>query len=74
MHAGRAVDRELARLSHISGPEVADPTFLAEIGAYLLGNAYRCGVPDDRIEHAGIMIRELIVVAARDTAELAAAN
>jgi len=47
---------------------------MAETGAYLLGNAYRCGVPDDRVEHAGMVIRDLMVVVARDPAQLAAAK
>ena len=54
--------------------KAADPTLLAETAAYLLGNAYRCGVPEDRIEHAGTVIRDLIVVAAWDTAEVVAAK
>jgi hypothetical protein len=61
-------------LASIHVAKAADPTLLAETAAYLLGNAYRCGVPDDRIEHAGTVIRDLIVVAARDTAELVAAR
>src|SRR5215831_14108835 len=48
-------------LVSINVAEAADPTLLAETGAYLLGNAYRCGMPDDRIEHAGTVIRDLIV-------------
>jgi hypothetical protein len=47
---------------------------LAETGAYLLGNAHRCGLADERVEHAGTGIRDLIVVAARDSAEAAAAE
>ena len=54
--------------------EAADPTLLVETAAYLLGNAYRCGVPDNRVEDAGTMIADLIVVAARDSAELAVAK
>jgi hypothetical protein len=54
--------------------EPADPTQLAETGAYLLGNAHRCGVADQRVEQAGTAIRDLIVVAARDSAEAAAAE
>ena len=54
--------------------EPADPTQLAETGAYLLGNARRCGVADARVEHAGTAIRDLIVVAARDSTEAAAAE
>jgi hypothetical protein len=40
----------------------------------LLGNAQRCGVADERVEHAGIAIRDLIIVAARDSAEATAAE
>ena len=52
----------------------ADPTLLAETGAYLLGNAYRCGVPAKRVKDAGKVIHGLIVVAARDSAEATAAE
>ena len=38
--------------------EPADPTQLAETGAYLLGNAHRCGVADERVAHAGTAIRD----------------
>jgi hypothetical protein len=48
--------------------EAADPTSLAETNAYLLGNAHRCGVADDRVEHAGAVVRDL------NTAELEAAK
>ena len=61
----------------LSGSAVAEPavpTQLAETGAYLLGNAHRCGVADERVEHAGTAIRDLIVLAARDSAEAAAAK
>jgi hypothetical protein len=54
--------------------EPAVPTQLAETGAYLLGNAHRCGVADERVEQAGTAIRDLIVLAARDSAEAAAAE
>ena len=54
--------------------EPANPTQLAETAAYLLGNAHRCGVADERVEHAETAIRDLIVVAARDTGEAAAAK
>src|SRR5215469_18400212 len=61
-------------LININVAEAADPTVLAETAAYLLGNASRCGVADDRVEHAGTVIHDLMVVAARDTAELVAAR
>ena len=54
--------------------EPANPTQLAETAAYLLGNAHRCGVADERVEHAGTAIRDLIVLAARDSAEAATAE
>ena len=61
-------------LSGSAVAEPANPTQLAETAAYLLGNAHRCGVADERVEPAGTAIRDLIVVAARDSAEAAAAE
>ena len=61
-------------LSGSAVAEPANPTQLAETAAYLLGNAHRCGVADERVEHAGTAIRDLIVVAAPDSAEAAAAE
>jgi hypothetical protein len=52
----------------------ANPTRIAETGAYLLGNAHRCGVTDDRVVRAGKVIRELIVAAADDAGEQTAAK
>ena len=52
----------------------ASPTRIAETGAALLGNAYRCGVADDRVVRAGKVIRELIVAAADDASEQTAAK
>jgi hypothetical protein len=52
----------------------ANPTRIAETGAYLLGNAHRCGVADDRVVHAGKVIRELIAAAADDVSEQTAAK
>src|ERR1700740_2649956 len=52
----------------------AHPTRIAETGAYLLGNAHRCGVADDRVVRAGKVIRELIVAAADDPGEQTAAK
>jgi len=61
-------------LSGSAVAEPANPTQLAETAAYLLGTAHRCGLADERVEHAGTAIRDLIVVAARDSAEAAAAE
>jgi len=52
----------------------ADSTRLAETGGFLLGNAHRCGVPTDRVEHAGQVIHDLIVAASYDPTEEAAAD
>jgi hypothetical protein len=48
-------------------------TRLAETGAFLLGNAYRCGVPAARVAHAAKVIQDLMVAAASDTTEEKAA-
>ena len=61
-------------LSGSAVAEPANPTQLAETAAYLLGNAHRCGVADERVEHAETAIRDLMVVAARDSVEAAAAE
>jgi hypothetical protein len=47
-------------LSSISVAEAADPVLLAETGAYLLGNAERCGIPTERVVRAGWVIRDMI--------------
>ena len=54
--------------------EAADSTQLAETGGFLLGNAHRCGVPTDRVKHAGKVIHDLIVAASYDSTEEAAAD
>jgi hypothetical protein len=52
----------------------ADPAQLAETAGFLLGNAHRCGVPTDRVEHAGKVVHDLIVAASDDSTEEAAAD
>ena len=54
--------------------KAADPAQLAATGGFLLGHAHRCGVPIDRVEHAGKVIHRLIVAASYNPAEKAAAN
>jgi hypothetical protein len=54
--------------------EAADPTQLAETAGYLLGNARHCGVPTERVGHAGKVLHDLIVAAAYDRTEEAAAD
>ena len=56
------------------GAEGADLIQLAETGGFLLGNASRCGVPTDRVEHAGQVIHAMIATASCDPDEEAAAD
>lgn len=56
------------------GAAEAEPTQLAETGAFLLGNAYRCGVSAQRVSHAGKVIRDLIAAASYDASEEKAAT
>jgi hypothetical protein len=69
-----AVTTALLLLLGIGAAEAADSTQLAETDGFLLGNAYRCGVPTERVEHAGKVIHGLIVAAAYDSSEVAAAD
>ena len=54
--------------------KAADSTQLAETGGFLLGNAHRCGVLTERVEHAEKVIRDLIVAVSYDSTEEAAAD
>jgi hypothetical protein len=56
------------------GAEGADLIQLAETGGFLLGNASRCGVPTDRVEHAGQVIHAMIAAVSSDSDEEAAAD
>ena len=47
-------------MSSVGVAKAADPVVLAETGAYLLGNAQRCGVATERVLRAGRVIREMI--------------
>jgi hypothetical protein len=58
----------------IGTANAADSTRLAETAGFLLGNAHRCGVPTDRVEHAGKVIHDLIFAASYDSTEEAVAN
>jgi len=61
-------------VSSVSVARAADTTLLAETGAFLVGNAYRCGVPAERVERASQIIRDMIVAAAHDPREEKAAG
>ena len=56
----------------LAGTEIAaaaSSSRIAETGAFLLGNAHRCGVATDRVVKAGQTIRELIKATAKDDKE-----
>jgi hypothetical protein len=59
----------LLAFSIIGLAKAADPIRLAETGAFLLGNAHRCGVPTARVERAGKVLHHLIVAASSDPTE-----
>ncbi len=61
-------------LSSIGAATAADSSLLAESGAFLVGNAFRCGVPAERIARAGQIIRDMVAAAAHDTGEEKAAS
>ena len=69
-----AVTTALLLLLGAGVAEAADSARLAETAGFLLGNAHRCGVSTDRVEHAGKVIHGLIVAASCDPTEEAAAN
>jgi len=74
MRSTPAVTAALLLLLGTGVAKAADPTVLAETGGFLLGNAYRCSVPAQRVERAGKVIHDFIAVAARNSSEVAAAN
>ena len=53
----------------IASPSTTDAARVAADGGFLLGNARRCGIQNDRIVSAGQLIRDLIVAAAGDAQE-----
>ena len=61
-------------LSGAGAAAAANSTRIAETGAYLLGNAYRCGVADERVVRAGKVIRELIAASSENSGEQIAAK
>jgi hypothetical protein len=69
MRSTLAVITALPLLLSTAVAKAADPILLAETGGFLLGNAHRCGVPEERVERAGKVIRDFIVVAARNSSE-----
>jgi hypothetical protein len=53
----------------IASPSTTDAARVAADGGFLLGNAHRCGIHNDRIVRAGELIRDLILAAAGDAQE-----
>ena len=54
--------------------EAAGANELAETGGFLLGNAHRCGVPNERVEQAARVIHDLIVATSDNSNEKAVAG
>ena len=69
-----AVTTALFLLLGAAVAKAADPALLGETAGFLLGNAHRCGVSTDRVEHASAVIHRLIVAASCDPTDEAAAN
>ena len=53
----------------IASPSTTDAARVAADGGFLLGNAHRCGIQNDRIVSAGQLIRDLILAVAGDPQE-----
>ena len=69
-----AVTTALFLLLGAAVAKAADPALLGETAGFLLGNAHRCGVSTDRVEHASAVIHRLIVAASCDPTDEAGAN
>src|SRR5918997_4854090 len=50
----------------VASPSITDADRIAAKGGFLLGNAQRCGIDDNRVTQAGQVIRTLISAAAPD--------
>jgi hypothetical protein len=53
----------------IASPSATDAARVAADGGFLLGNAHRCGIQNERIVRAGQLIRDLIIASAEDGPE-----
>ena len=74
MRPTAAITTALLLFLGVGVAEAADATRLAETAGFLLGNAHRCGVPIERVDHAGKVIHDLIGAASYDSTEEAAAD
>jgi len=50
----------------VASPSITDADRIAANGGFLLGNAHRCGMGENRVTQAGQLIRTLISAAAPD--------
>jgi hypothetical protein len=50
----------------VASPSTTDADRIAANGGFLLGNAHRCGIDDNRVTRAGQLVRTLITAASRD--------
>lgn len=58
----------------IASPSATDVDRIAANGGFLVGNAHRCGLDNERVVRAGQLVRELISAATADTKEEEAAG
>ena len=58
----------------IASPSTTDADRIAANGGFLVGNAHRCGLDNDRVVRAGQLVRQLISAATADSKEEDAAN
>jgi hypothetical protein len=50
----------------VASPSTSEADRIAANGGFLLGNAHRCGIDNDRVTRAGQLVRTLITAASRD--------
>lgn len=50
----------------VASPSLTDADRIAANGGFLLGNAHRCGIDENRVTRAGQLVRTLISAASRD--------
>ena len=50
----------------VASPSTTDADRIAANGGFLLGNAHRCGIDENRVTRAGQLVRTLITAASRD--------
>ena len=50
----------------VASPSTTDADRIAANGGFLLGNAHRCGIDDNRVTRAGQLVRTLIAAASGD--------